>query len=64
MNISTNSMAPSAILRTTAQEADAAQNAITDRAEEENMKQVATFSDDASEAHVAEHIRGLMAAVV
>ena len=57
MNIASTSMAPSFVT----QEADAAENAITAHAKAENSKHVAALSDGVDQAHVAEHIRGLVA---
>ncbi len=57
MNITAASMAPSI----PAQDADPAEHAITAQAKAENSKHVAAFSDGVDQAHVAEHIRGLVA---
>jgi hypothetical protein len=57
MNIASTSMAPS----TLTQEADAAERACTAHAKAENLIQVAALSDGVNQAHVAEHIRGLVA---
>jgi len=47
-----------------AQEADAAQLAIMDQAKAENLAVVAELSDGTAEAHVAEHIRAMVAATM
>lgn len=57
MNTESNAMA----LPSPAQEADAALQAITGQAKEENLSRVAELSEGADEAHVAEHIRGMVA---
>lgn len=57
MKISTISMARS----TLTQEADAAERACTPQAKAENLSQIAELSDGVDQAHVAEHIRGLVA---
>jgi len=60
MNTDSNTMArPSP-----AQETEAAQQAITGPAKAENLRMVAELSDGADEAHVAEHIRGMVAATM
>ena len=46
------------------QEADAALQAITAEAKAENLSRVAELSEGADEAHVAEHIRGMVAATM
>jgi hypothetical protein len=43
------------------QEADAALQSLTDRAKAENLSSVAELSEGTDEAHVAEHIRGMVA---
>ena len=45
-------------------EADAALHASTTQAQDESMKQIAALRDDAGEAHIAEHIRGMVAATM
>ena len=57
MNIASTTMAPS----TMTQEADAAERACTAQAKAENVVQVAALSDGVDQAHVNEHIRGLVA---
>ena len=57
MNIVSNSMAPSILT----QEVDVAERACTAQAKAENLVQVAALSDRVDDAHVAEHIRGLVA---
>ena len=57
MNIASTSMAPS----TLTQEADASEHACTAPAKAENLFQVSALSDGVDQAHVAEHIRGLVA---
>ncbi len=57
MNIASTTMAPSI----GTQEADAAERACTAQAKAENSKHVAALSDGVDQAHVAEHIRGLVA---
>ena len=57
MNIFTTSMAPSI----GTQEADAAERACTAPAKAANLIQVTALSDGVDQAHVAEHIRGLVA---
>ena len=57
MNTTTTSMAPSI----GTQEADAAERACTAQAKAENLVQVAALSDGVDQAHVTEHIRGLVA---
>ena len=57
MNIASTSMAPSI----GTQEADAAEFACTAQAKAENSKHVAALSDGVDQAHIAEHIRGLVA---
>ncbi len=60
MNSDTTSMArPSP-----QQEADAALFAITDQAKAENLSRIAELSEDADEAYVAAHIRGMVAATM
>jgi hypothetical protein len=60
MNTESNAVArPS-----TAQEADAALQAITGQAKEENLSRIAELSEGADDAHVAEHIRGMVAATI
>jgi hypothetical protein len=60
MNTESNAMArPSP-----AQEAAAALQAITVEAKAENLGRVAELSEGADEAHVAEHIRGMVAATM
>lgn len=55
-----NSMAPPS----PAQEADAALQAITGQAKAANLSRVAELSEGTDEAHVAEHIRGMVAATM
>ena len=57
MNIASTSMAPSTLTH----EADAAERACTEQAKAENLIQVTALSDGIDQAHVAEHIRGLVA---
>ena len=57
MNIASTSMAPSTLTH----EADAAERACTEQAKADNLIQVAALSDGVDQAHVAEHIRGLVA---
>ena len=57
MHITATSMAPSILT----QEADAAERACTAQAKAENLIQVAALADGVDQAHVAEHIRGLVA---
>ena len=57
MNIASSSMAPF----NGTQEADAAERACTVQAKAENLVHVAAMSDGVNQAHVAEHIRGLVA---
>lgn len=60
MNTDFNSMArPSP-----AQEADAALQAITGQAKAENLSRIAELSEGTDDAHVAEHIRGMVAATM
>ena len=60
MNTDSNAMArPSP-----AQEADAALEAISGDAKAENLRRVAELSSDSDEGHVAEHIRGMVAATM
>ena len=60
MNTESNAVArPS-----TAQEADAALQAITGQAKAENLSRIAELSEGADDAHVAEHIRGMVAATI
>ena len=60
MNTESNTMArPSP-----QQEADAALQSLTDRAKAENLSSVAELSEGTDEAHVAEHIRGMVAATM
>ncbi len=47
---------------TPAQQAEAAQYATTIEAKTENTKQLAALADDALEVHIAEHVRGMVAA--
>ena len=47
-----------------ANEADAAQRASTAQAQDESTKQIAALRDDANEGHIAEHIRGMVAATM
>ena len=47
-----------------AQEAEAALQATTGPAKAENLRRVAELSEGAEEAHVAEHIRGMVAATM
>jgi hypothetical protein len=47
-----------------AQQADAAMQAITAQAKAENLSRVAELSGDIGEGHVAEHIRGMVAATM
>ncbi len=49
---------------TPAQQADAAQHATTAEAKTENTKQVAALADGTPGTHIAEHIRGMVAATV
>ena len=57
MNTDSNSMArPSA-----AQEADAALHAMSEQAKANNLAIVADLSEGSDEAHLAEHIRGMVA---
>lgn len=49
---------------TPAQQADAAQYAITIEAKTENTKQVAELTDGTPGTHIAEHIRGMVASTV
>ncbi len=60
MNTDSNSMARP----TPAQEADAALEAISGDAKAENLSRVAELSEGTDEAHVAEHIRGMVAATM
>ncbi len=60
MNTDSNSMARP----TPAQEADAALEAISGDAKAENLRRVAELSEGTDEAHVAEHIRGMVAATM
>ncbi len=46
------------------QEADAARQAVTVEAKAENLSRVAELSEGADEAHVAAHIRGMVAATM
>ena len=57
MNTESTSMAPSIVT----QEADAAERAITEQAKAENLIQVTALSDGVDQAHLNEHIRGLVA---
>ena len=57
MNLESTSMAPSI----GTQEAGAAEHACTAQAKAQNLIQVAALSDDVDQAHVTEHIRGLVA---
>jgi hypothetical protein len=60
MNTEPNTMArPSP-----AQEADAALQAITGQAKAENLSRIAELSEGTDDAHVAEHIRGMVAATM
>jgi hypothetical protein len=60
MNTDSNSMArPSP-----AQEADAALHAITGQAKAANLSRIAELSQSTDDAHVAEHIRGMVAATM
>jgi len=60
MNTDSNTMArPSP-----AQEAEAVQQALTGPAKAENLSRVAELSEGADEAHVAAHIRGMVAATM
>ena len=60
MNTDSNATArPSA-----AQEADAALQAITGQAKAENLSRIAELSEGTDDAHVAEHIRGMVAATM
>ncbi len=56
MNTTTTSMAHSLT-----QEADAAERACTAQAKADNLIQVAALCDGVDQAHVTEHIRGLVA---
>jgi hypothetical protein len=47
-----------------AQEADAALQAITVEAKAENLTRVSELSEDTEEAHVAEHVQGMVAATM
>ncbi len=47
-----------------AQEAEAALQALTAQAKAENLSRVAELSGDIDESHVAEHIRGMVAATM
>jgi len=47
-----------------ANEAEAALRAITVETKEESAKQIAVLRDDANEGHIAEHIRGMVAATM
>ncbi len=47
-----------------AHEAEAALGAITEAAKAENLRRVAELSEGTDEAHVAEHIRGMVAATM
>ena len=47
-----------------AQEADAALQAITGQAKSENLSRIAELSEGTDDAHVAEHIRGMVAATM
>ena len=49
---------------TPAQQAEAAQYATTIEAKTENTKQLASLADGTVEAHIAEHVRGMVAATV
>ena len=60
MNIESITMAPPS----PAQEAEAALQAVTDPAKATNLVSVAELSEGADEAHVAEHIRGMVAATM
>ena len=57
MNTTATSMAPSIL----PQKAGAAEHACTAQAKAQNSKHVAALSDGFDQAHVAEHIRGLVA---
>jgi hypothetical protein len=46
------------------QEADAALQAITGQAKSENLSRIAELSEGTDDAHVAEHIRGMVAATM
>jgi hypothetical protein len=60
MNTDSNAMArPSP-----AREADAALEAISGEAKAENLRRVTELSSDIDEGHVAEHIRGMVAATM
>ena len=60
MNTESNAVArPS-----TAQEADAALQAITGQAKAENLSRIAELSEGTDDAHIAEHIRGMVAATI
>ena len=64
MNIDTNSTAPHTLARGTTQEAAAALQAIQPEAKAENAKQIAAMSDGVDDAHIAEHVRGMVAATM
>lgn len=64
MHNDTVSTTPPSLAQTTAQEADAALHATTAGAKEENTKQIAELADATVEAHIAEHIRGMVASTV
>ena len=51
-------------LHSYAKEAAAALHAMTDQAKAENLAAIAEMSDGADEAHVAAHIRGMVAATM
>ena len=64
MNIATTPMAPPTPAQTAAQQADASQNVITSEAKAANTLRIAELSAGTHETHVAEHIRGMVAATM
>ena len=60
MNTESNAMARPA----PQQESDAALQSLTDHAKAGNLAAIAEMSEDANEAHVAVHIRGMVAATM
>ena len=60
MNIAASATA----LSTLAQEAEAARQAITPEAKDENTRQLAALSEGVDPVHVAEHIRSMVAATM
>ncbi|MDP2370489.1 hypothetical protein [Rhodoferax sp.] len=64
MHNDTATTAPPSPAQTPAQQADAALLATTAEARTENAKQITELTDGALEAHIAAHIRGMVAATV